>query len=377
MEAQRRVRSETLSKPQELASLLRVHSGERHLIVLQDFPDPDALSSAWAHQFISNNFGIQCDIAYVGKISHQENQALVQLTGMELLRPGEPIHTEQYQGLVLIDNQGTTTGLVSKLVAAGLKLLAVVDHHERQNLFISQFIDVRKVGATVTIYTDYLKAGLLNLDQNNSDHSRLATALMHGLRTDTGGLIKAREQDLLAAAYLAPFVDRMLLEDILSVKKSHKVMDVVKAALENRVIQNDYSISGVGYLRPEDRDAIPQAADLLMTEENVHTAIVYGIVIDEETHRETVIGSMRTSKMTTNPDEFLKETLGTNEIGKYYGGGRRGAGGFEITLGFLTGHYDSSIMETKWRLFDEVIKRKFYVQLGLIFNHRGHRDHGE
>ena len=115
-----------------------------------------------------------------------------------------------------------------------------------------------------------------------------------------------------------------------------------------------------------------------MTEENVHTAIVYGIVIDEETHRETVIGSMRTSKLTTNPDEFLKETLGTNEIGKYYGGGRRGAGGFEITTGFLSGHYDQTLMDTKWRLFDQVIKRKFYTQLGISrSSSQKHRAHEE
>jgi len=118
-------------------------------------------------------------------------------------------------------------------------------------------------------------------------------------------------------------------------------------------------------MRPEDRDAIPQAADLLMTEENVHTAIVYGIVIDEESHRETVIGSLRTTKLTTNPDEFLKEMLGTNELGKYYGGGRRGAGGFEITIGFLSGHYEPNLMEAKWHLFDQVIKRKLYDQLGI------------
>src|SRR5262249_54779213 len=158
------------------------------------------------------------------------------------------------------------------------------------------FIDLRRVGATATIFTDYLRAGLLTLDNSNTEHARLATALMHGLRSDTGGLIRATDADLRAAAYLSPFIDRPMLADILSMKKSHKVMDVVKAALENRVIQQDYSISGVGYIRPEDRDAIPQAAEMLMTEENVHTAIVYGMMYDEETHRECVIGSMRTSK---------------------------------------------------------------------------------
>ena len=45
-----------------------------------------------------------------------------------------------------------------------------------------------------------------------------------------------------------------------------------------------FSIAGVGYLRAEDRDGIPQAADFLVTEENIHTAVVYGIVTGTE-HR--------------------------------------------------------------------------------------------
>ncbi|MEW6730695.1 MAG: bifunctional oligoribonuclease/PAP phosphatase NrnA [Acidobacteriota bacterium] len=367
MEAQKRIRTEfpPISKPQEFAALLRENSHQRHLIVLQDFPDPDALSCAWAHRFIAENFNIKCDIAYVGKISHQENRALVQLTGMQLLNPEDPLQPQNYSAFVLIDNQGTTVGLVNKLLDSGLKPLIIVDHHERQSLLTPVFLDLRRVGATATIYTDYLKAGLLTLDRSNIEHIRLATALMHGLRSDTGGLVRAGEADLRAAAFLAPYVDLSLLEDILNVKKTPKVMDVVKVALENRIIQQDYSISGVGYLRPEDRDAIPQAAEFLLSEENVHTVIVYGIVIDEETRREIVIGSLRTSKLTLDPDSFLKETLGSNELGKFYGGGRRGAGGFEIKIGFLSGHYDQSLMETKWRLFDQVIKRKFYTHLGL------------
>lgn len=38
-------------------------------------------------------------------------------------------------------------------------------------------------------------------------------------------------------------------------------MDVIERSLRNRHLQNSVSIAGVGYLRYEDRDAIPQAAD--------------------------------------------------------------------------------------------------------------------
>src|SRR5437667_11444572 len=40
------------SKAAELAAVLEAHRGERHAIVMQDYPDPDAISTAWAHKLI-------------------------------------------------------------------------------------------------------------------------------------------------------------------------------------------------------------------------------------------------------------------------------------------------------------------------------------
>ena len=48
--------------------LLERHRDERHVIVIQDFPDPDALSSSWAYQLIAEQYGIKCDIVYAGTL---------------------------------------------------------------------------------------------------------------------------------------------------------------------------------------------------------------------------------------------------------------------------------------------------------------------
>jgi nanoRNase/pAp phosphatase (c-di-AMP/oligoRNAs hydrolase) len=166
-----------------------------------------------------------------------------------------------------------------------------------------------------------------------------------------------------AAAYLAEFVDPETLTAILSNRRSSNAMDVIQAALASRVARDGYIVAGVGYLRYEDRDAIPQAADFILTEDNVHTAIVYGLVIDAG--REMIIGSLRTKKATINPDAFLKEALGGPKAGRYYGGGRREAGGFEIAVGFLAGSYDDEFMQWKWRLYDEQVKRKLWTRMGV------------
>ena len=205
----------------------------------------------------------------------------------------------------------------------------------------------------------YLQAGLLEFDRNNSKHVNCATALMHGLRSDTNRLMQAAESEFLAAAYLSRYYDAQLLKAILQAALSKRVMDVIERSLRNRSVQNSVSIAGVGYLRYEDRDAIPQVADFLVTEENVHTALVYGILHDDGRNREVVVGSLRTSKITLDPDEFLKEAFGQDDQGRFFGGGRSMAGGFEIPVGFLAGFHDNSeYTRLKWEVFDIQIKQK-------------------
>jgi len=347
-----------------LRQLLDRHSGAQQLVLLQDFPDPDALSSAWAYKLIAATYGVECDIVYAGTLSHQENIALVRLTGLPAkrwaLHGGGIPDVSAYQGCVLIDNQGTTSQLFPRVQAAGLPTTLIIDHHAPQQKLEAEYIDLRPhIRATATILVKYLQGGLLNLDRSNPKHVKCATALMHGIRADTNQLMHAAEDDFMAAAYLSQYYDGQLLSAVLQASRSKRVMDVIERSLRNRQIHNNVSIAGVGYLRYEDRDAIPQAADFLVTEDNIHTALVYGIVHDEDEEREVVIGSMRTTKITLDPDEFLKAAFGQDSQGRFFGGGRSMAGGFEIPVGFLSGCYENAdYNRLKWDVFDTQIKQK-------------------
>ncbi|MGK7906286.1 MAG: bifunctional oligoribonuclease/PAP phosphatase NrnA [Synechococcus sp.] len=354
-----------LSKVEQLRALLERYRGSRQLVVLQDFPDPDALSTAWAYSLIAEQFAITTDIVYAGTLSHQENIALVRLTNLPCqkldvssLRPDD---LKEYQGAVFVDHQGTTSQIAQSIEAAELPLLVLVDHHSLQNIYQAEFEDIRTgAAATATIFAEYLRDGLLELDASNPRHVQCATALMHGLRSETDQLRQAKEADLIAAAYISRFQDGQLLSAVLSSSRSRRVMDIIATALGKRHIRNNFSISGVGYLRFEDRDAIPQAADFLISEEDVHTAVVYGI-IHSENGQEVVTGSLRTNKLTLDPDDFLKRAFGQDGSGRFFGGGRSQAGGFEITLGFLSGsNANSEYAGQKWDVFDTQIRQKLY-----------------
>ncbi|MCD8487061.1 MAG: bifunctional oligoribonuclease/PAP phosphatase NrnA [Desertifilum sp.] len=351
-------------KVESLRQTLERHRGNRHLAIIQDCPDPDALSSAWAYKLIAQEYDIQCDIVYAGTLSHQENIALVKLTSLPVQRWTPQVAKTKdlsvYQGCVFLDNQGTTSQLTELVQKMGLPVVVVIDHHSPQTDLKPEFADIRPdIRATATILTQYLQAGLLALDSANSQHVKCATALIHGIRSDTNSLRQALEEDFLAAAFLSRFYDPQMLETVLQASRSKRVMEVIERSLRNRLVQNNFSIAGVGYLRYDDRDAIPQAADFLVTEENVHTAVVYGLVHDEDEDLEVVIGSLRTSKLTLDPDEFIKEAFGQDAQGRFFGGGRSQAGGFEIPLGFLSGSNDNpEYAKLKWNVYDTQVKQK-------------------
>jgi nanoRNase/pAp phosphatase (c-di-AMP/oligoRNAs hydrolase) len=352
-------------RPEEqLRSLLEARRGERHVVVLQNFPDPDAISSAYAHQLISANFGIETDTIYTGKVSHEQNVALLKLLGIKLTLFTPQLDLTQYAGSVFVDHQGTTAEqIVEALEAAKVPVLVVVDQHAQQDRVKPVFTDIRPVGATATIYTEYLRAGLMPLDGSKRDHQFMATALMHGLLSDTNSFVRAGAEDFEAGAFLSGFRDAEVLSQIMSQARSKQTMEIVSRALGNRTVVENFSIAGIGYVRGEHRDAIPQAADFLLTEENVHTALVYGIVTGED--EDLLIGSLRTNKLTLDPDAFIKETFGRDAAGHYFGGGKMSAAGFQVPLGFLSGNQGDELRDLKWEAYDRQVKQKVFARLGV------------
>ncbi len=354
-----------LTAHEELYDLLEAHRGERHIIVLHAYPDPDAISSAYAHRLISAHCGIETDIVYNGAISHGQNIALTRLLNLDLMPYDAALDLKRYDGAVYVDNQGTLSGSLGEaLEAAGVPALVVVDHHEAQKRLHPAFSDIRRIGATATIYAEYLEGGPLKLDKGNKEHVIVATALMHGIMTDTNNFVRAGAEDFHAAGFLSQFSDANLLSQIMSQSRSKPTMEIISRALASRMIVANYTIAGVGYLRSENRDAIPQTADFLMSEENVHTAIVYGIVIGDDGD-EKLIGSLRTSKLVLDPDQFLKEVFGKDAAGHYFGGGKQSAGGFQVPIDFLAGSGKDNYAELKWQVYDAQVKHKILAKIDV------------
>jgi len=316
-------------------------------IITHKNPDPDAISSALALAEIArraNPTTLTTRIFYEGNIGHQENRTFVNLLDikMEHLTPEA---MQQCTFLALVDCSGPGA---NNDIPPQTKINIVIDHHKdgRHSATQSTFVDIRPgVGATASILTQYLQELDVPVDK------RVATALLYGIRTDTKEFKRnVTPQDLNYAGFLLPLTDADLLDKIMSPSMSQETLDVIGKAIQERKIQSGYLFSNVGYVM--NRDALPQAADILITLEGVNTVLVYGITDN------AIVISARNRDIRLHIGNALAEAFG--EIGD--------AGGHpNMAAAALPLHYFGRVenKEDLLKIVIEPILQKFKNLVGL------------
>jgi nanoRNase/pAp phosphatase (c-di-AMP/oligoRNAs hydrolase) len=331
---------------QRLFSLLAGWEGALGIITHKN-PDPDAISSAMALAEIAkhaNPKSLTTRIFYEGSIGHQENRTFVNLLDIKM----EHMTAEALQKctyLALVDSSGPGA---NNDVPPQTKINIIIDHHKEGRHMATQttFVDIRPgVGATASILTQYLQELDVPVDK------RVATALLYGIRTDTKEFKRnVTPQDLNYAGFLLPLTDADLLDKIMSPSMSQETLDVIGSAITRRKVQSGYLFANVGYVM--NRDALPQAADILITLEGVNTALVYGITDN------AIVISARNRDIRLHVGNALSEAFG--EMGD--------AGGHpNMAAATLPLHYFGKV-ENKDQLLEFVIEpilQKFKNLVGL------------
>jgi len=225
------------------------------------------------------------------------------------------------------------------------EVAVVMDHHPPREPVEARFVDLRSnVGATSTLLTDYLKR--LELEPSEE----LATGLLFGIRVDTNDF--EREvcvEDFEAAAHLLRFANQDALQKIESPSMSCETFDTIGSAIDNRVVEADVLVSCVGAV--PDRDALAQAADMLLDLENVTTTFVFGYTDD------MVYASARARGTDTDLGETLREAF--DQVGS--AGGHADMAGAQLPIGMLVDPED----ERPFEVVREVVTERFLETLEL------------
>jgi nanoRNase/pAp phosphatase (c-di-AMP/oligoRNAs hydrolase) len=299
-----------LTKNEEFFRTLRKAKGKKLLICIKGFPDPDNIACALALSWLAHPFKINTKIVYFDDISHHENRALVKKLDLDLEQVGSDFDASEYDYYAINDSQNIDLPIQ---IPKTCELLVFVDHHKSLDSIQGAFIDVREAaGSTSAIYTEYIQKSPQDFDNDSQEVSKIATALMHGIRTDTDDYVNATPIDYQASQFLASKIDKDLLALISSQAISAKTMDLTQIALQHKDIKETFLFSGVGYVREADRDGIGQCADYLLHREGIETVVVYGVVANS-----FVDGSLRTKSHTLDPDKWLKTIFGKNKEGNW------------------------------------------------------------
>ncbi len=158
----------------------RLSSLQRVVIQAHDYPDHDAIASAYAMSVLLKELGIDAIIVYNGEIDRISLSNMIKWLNIPVS------HCSKAQ-LTTMDKIITIDGCIGERNVTDMpgEEIAVIDHHvvtPPNNLWFS---DVREdYGATATILFEYYQAFNINMSKD------VATALLVGLKIDTAHMTR-------------------------------------------------------------------------------------------------------------------------------------------------------------------------------------------
>jgi nanoRNase/pAp phosphatase (c-di-AMP/oligoRNAs hydrolase) len=313
-------------------------------------PDPDAIGSMMGLQFVFSKFEIESDLFYCGEFAHPQNQAMVNLLDPGLINC-EKVDVNNYNIYALVDTVPNHAGTNDLNINFDL----VIDHHKEtvEADFKGIFINIKAGSACGTICALMYKLGL-EFDQDVEFDSRVATALMIGIATDTDNLMSADSTDYEFQAWskLFPYRNINALTKIINWERPAFWVDVEATAAKEAHITEGIAIVGLGIISKKHRDMIADMASQMVQWENVSTSICFAVVDGDR-----IEGSVRSKNASVNVSLTCNQ-LGQERFGK--GGGKLGKGAYcyDLAGASITDDDDDETKQKAWDLFNNKERKR-------------------
>lgn len=239
----------------------------RCVFLVQNDPDPDAIASALALRRTLGFSATRSPIVTAGQITRPENLRLIAELH-ERVRHTTVERLPLLAPLVLVDVQPPYFG------DALLSVAAVIDHHPTTGAYRARFRDVRtNYGASATMAAEYLLAA-----DANALTTRLATALLYGIVTDTKSLSRAAsDEDLQMFALLFPRADQVALRRIQHPSYGPLALKRFGQALEHARVRDGLAYVHLGVLPADQEHIVAQLAEFCLGMAGAEISAVSGV----------------------------------------------------------------------------------------------------
>jgi len=313
------------------------------LIVVKGSPDPDVLASSFVLRNVCDHYGIRSRITALAELSLPQNRAIVKKLRIPVRFEKSLKADTEHDAYAVLDFQSAGMKELSEKIPCAVH----IDHHEGLDRDVPA--DFRllsdQVGSVSTVMALILRELALPFEED--DQRQMCTALFFGIHTDTDHYRHATPLDYEALEYLSPFLDMDIINSVLSIPMSDRMITLLGHAFRDREIYRGWLMTGIGFVDETDRDNIALIADyLLEREEPVETVIVYALIEKGHGRRLELDASIRTR------DEKL-DLNGLIRSIPVDGGARAFKGAFQVNLDFFSHCPDRQAL---WDLASTTIK---------------------
>lgn len=246
--------------------MIELLKGNRVYIQTHNFPDPDALASAYGLQRFLLHFGIESTLCYDGQVDKLSTRRMLGAFGISISSADDITDMTEKDYIVTVDSQALNSNRTDFIGNE----VACIDHHPVFVEYKCAYSDIRIVGACATLITEYfMKAGL----QPTADE---ATALAYGIKVDTEDFNRGVTQlDIDMFAWLYNKLDSAKLQSLSGNNLEFQDLRAYGAAIETIRV---FGRTGFAYLPFACPDAlIGIISDFILSIDVVEVAVVYSV----------------------------------------------------------------------------------------------------
>lgn len=248
----------------KLGDLIELCQGYPVYIQTHNFPDPDAIASAYGLQKLLGLYGVESELCYDGRIDKLSASKMLDAFHIRML-PYESLASgmRETDRIICVDTQkhgGNVTDFVGDEVAC-------IDHHPTFVPIEYGYQDIRLAGACATLIAEYYALSGKEPDRE------VATALLYGLKMDTLQFTRGvTELDIKMFQFLFPRCDREKLADLERNNMEFADLKAYGAAIESIELYDKVGFSYIPFSCPDALIAV--LSDFILALIEVEVAVV-------------------------------------------------------------------------------------------------------
>lgn len=253
-----------MTKIEELVEVLK---GHEVFIQTHNFPDPDAIASAFGLQKLLEHFSISSQLVYEGTLNKISGIKMIDYFNIDIHNVSDIPAMNEEAYIVLVDAQKYNKNCTD---LPGIEI-ACIDHHP---IFVEcneyEFVDIRKNGACSSIVADYYcEAGIAPSEE-------VSTALLYGIKMDTNDFCRGvAEFDVEMYYKLFSYADQHILEKLQLNTVEFADLKAYGAAIGNISLYKNVGFACLPFDCPDGLIAI--ISDFVLALDVVEFSVVYSI----------------------------------------------------------------------------------------------------